>query len=157
MARKWKLCQGDTREQCGIFTWHKNFQEMDSALVCFSNPFFILVANPSAYGLGTILTWEHKGYEKTAGYYNRSVGSAKRNYYHTRQEVLKVIKSIDHFYHYLNRRKLWPGQNIPLYNAVNNPSKEQTDWLVGCCTRGLDIPTLHTASVKSSSATQRTN
>ncbi|GBM35011.1 Retrovirus-related Pol polyprotein from transposon 297 [Araneus ventricosus] len=65
---------------------------------------FILDADSSNEGIGAVLSQKIGNEECVIAYFNNSLGKPERNYV-TRKELLDIVKSIEHFHHYLYGRK----------------------------------------------------
>ncbi|GBM86407.1 Retrovirus-related Pol polyprotein from transposon 297 [Araneus ventricosus] len=66
---------------------------------------FILDTDASNEGTGALLSLKFGNEECVIAYFSRSLCNPEGNYCVTRQELLAVMKSIEHFYHYLYGRK----------------------------------------------------
>ena len=66
---------------------------------------FILDTDASNFAVGGVLSQEHEGQEKVVAYFSKTLGKAERNYCVTRRELLAVVKSTEHFHHYLYGRR----------------------------------------------------
>ena len=62
---------------------------------------FVLDADASNVGIGSILHQLQDGEEKVIGYFSRCLTRAERKYCTTRKELLAVVASVKHFHHYL--------------------------------------------------------
>ncbi|GBL93493.1 hypothetical protein AVEN_266063-1 [Araneus ventricosus] len=56
-------------------------------------------------GTGAVLSQKNGNEECVIAYFSRSLGTPERNYCITRKELLAVVKSMEHFHHYLYGRK----------------------------------------------------
>ena len=61
---------------------------------------FVLDADASNVGIGSIIHQLQDGEEKVIGYFSRCLTRAERKYC-TRKELLVVVASVKHFHHYL--------------------------------------------------------
>ncbi|GBM02507.1 Retrovirus-related Pol polyprotein from transposon 297 [Araneus ventricosus] len=68
---------------------------------------FILDTDASNEGTGDVLSQKIGNEECVIAYFSRSLGKPERNYCVTRKELLAVVKSIEHFHHYLYGRKIF--------------------------------------------------
>ncbi|GBN15820.1 Retrovirus-related Pol polyprotein from transposon 297 [Araneus ventricosus] len=66
---------------------------------------FILDTDASNEGIGGVLSQNIGNEERVIAYFSKSVGKPERNYCVTRKELLAIVKSIEHFHHYLYGRK----------------------------------------------------
>ncbi|GBM61235.1 Retrovirus-related Pol polyprotein from transposon 297 [Araneus ventricosus] len=66
---------------------------------------FILDTDSSNKGKGAVLSQKIGNEERVIAYFSESLGKPERNYCVTRKELLAIVKSIEHFYHYLYGRK----------------------------------------------------
>ncbi|GBN31969.1 Retrovirus-related Pol polyprotein from transposon 297 [Araneus ventricosus] len=66
---------------------------------------FIVDTDASNEGTGALLSQKIGNEECVIAYFSRSLGNPEGNYCVTRKELLAVVKSIEHFYHYLYGRK----------------------------------------------------
>ncbi|MBJ5464075.1 hypothetical protein JGG37_23375, partial [Salmonella enterica subsp. enterica serovar Derby] len=62
---------------------------------------FILNTDASNAGIGAVLSQVQDGQEKVIAYFSKSLSKPERNYCVTRKELLAVVKSVEHFRHYL--------------------------------------------------------
>ncbi|GBN32942.1 Retrovirus-related Pol polyprotein from transposon 297 [Araneus ventricosus] len=56
-------------------------------------------------GIGAALSQNIGNQERVIAYFSKSLGKPERNYCVTRKELLAIVKSIEHFHHYLYGRK----------------------------------------------------
>lgn len=63
---------------------------------------FVLDTDVSGYGVGTVLSQSSDGEEAVIAYYSKCLSKSHPQYCVTRKELLVIILSIKHFYHYLN-------------------------------------------------------
>ncbi|GBM89606.1 Retrovirus-related Pol polyprotein from transposon 297, partial [Araneus ventricosus] len=56
-------------------------------------------------GIGAVLSQKIGNEECVIAYFSKSLGKPERNYCVTRKELLAIVKSIEHFHHYLYGRK----------------------------------------------------
>ncbi|GBM40902.1 Retrovirus-related Pol polyprotein from transposon 297 [Araneus ventricosus] len=66
---------------------------------------FILDTDASNEGIGAVLSQNIRNEERVIAYFSKSLGNPERNYCVTRKELLVIVKSIEHFHHYLYGRK----------------------------------------------------
>ncbi|GBN35347.1 Retrovirus-related Pol polyprotein from transposon 297, partial [Araneus ventricosus] len=66
---------------------------------------FILDTDASNEGIGAVLSQKIGNEECVIAYFSKSLGKPERNYCVTRKELLAIVKSIEHFHHYLYGRK----------------------------------------------------
>ncbi|GBN14381.1 Transposon Ty3-I Gag-Pol polyprotein [Araneus ventricosus] len=98
------------------FNWteecEKSFNSLKQALT--SSPIltyprtdkdFILDTDASNEGMGAVLSQNTGNEERVIAYFSKSLGKPERNYCVTRKELLAIVKSIEHFHHYLYGRK----------------------------------------------------
>ncbi|GBO32286.1 Retrovirus-related Pol polyprotein from transposon 297 [Araneus ventricosus] len=98
------------------FNWteecEKSFNSLKQALI--SSPVltyprtdkgFILDADASNEGIGTVLSQKIGNEECVIAYFSKSLDKPERNYCVTRKELLAIVKSIEHFHHYLYGQK----------------------------------------------------
>ncbi|GBL63530.1 Transposon Ty3-I Gag-Pol polyprotein [Araneus ventricosus] len=98
------------------FNWtdecEKSFNSLKQALT--SSPIltyhrtdkdFILDTDASNKGIGAVLSQNIGNEERVIAYFSKSLGKPERNYCVTRKELLAIVKSIEHFHHYLYGRK----------------------------------------------------
>ncbi|UYV74968.1 hypothetical protein LAZ67_12001925, partial [Cordylochernes scorpioides] len=62
---------------------------------------FILDTDASNTGIGGVLSQVQEGSEKVITYFSKTLSRPERNYCVTRKELLAIVKSIEHFHHYL--------------------------------------------------------
>ncbi|GBN24594.1 Retrovirus-related Pol polyprotein from transposon 297, partial [Araneus ventricosus] len=98
------------------FNWteecEKSFNSLKQALT--SSPIltyprtdkdFILDTDASNEGIGAVLSQNIGNEEHVIAYFSKSLGKPERNYCVTRKELLAIVKSIEHFHHYLYGQK----------------------------------------------------
>ncbi|GBM36473.1 Retrovirus-related Pol polyprotein from transposon 297 [Araneus ventricosus] len=98
------------------FTWteecEKSFNSLKQALT--SSPIltyprtdkeFILDTDASNEGIGAVLSQNIGNEERVIAYFSKTLGKPERNYCVTHKELLAIVKSIEHFHHYLYGRK----------------------------------------------------
>ncbi|GBO03463.1 hypothetical protein AVEN_235821-1 [Araneus ventricosus] len=68
---------------------------------------FILDTDASNEGTGAVLSQKIGNEECVIAYFSRSLGKPERNYCVTRKELLAIVKSIEHFHHYLYGQKIF--------------------------------------------------
>ncbi|GBN06648.1 Retrovirus-related Pol polyprotein from transposon 297 [Araneus ventricosus] len=66
---------------------------------------FILDTDASNEGKGAVLSQKIGNEECVIAYFSKSLGNPERSYCVTRKELLAIVKSIEHFHHYLYGRK----------------------------------------------------
>ncbi|GBM32961.1 Retrovirus-related Pol polyprotein from transposon 297 [Araneus ventricosus] len=66
---------------------------------------FNLDTDASNEGIGAVLSQNIGNEERVIAYFSKSLGKPERNYCVTRKELLDIVKSIEHFHHYLYGRK----------------------------------------------------
>ncbi|GBO31696.1 Transposon Ty3-G Gag-Pol polyprotein, partial [Araneus ventricosus] len=62
---------------------------------------FILDTDASNEGIGAVLSQKIGNEEGVIAYFSKSLGKPERNYCVTRNELVAIVKSIEHFHHYL--------------------------------------------------------
>ncbi|GBL88233.1 Retrovirus-related Pol polyprotein from transposon 297 [Araneus ventricosus] len=98
------------------FNWteecEKSFNSLKQALT--SSPIltyprtdkdFILDTDAINEGIRVVLSQNIGNEERFIGYFSKSLGKPERNYCVTRKELLAIVKSLEHFHHYLYGRK----------------------------------------------------
>ncbi|GBN65899.1 Transposon Ty3-G Gag-Pol polyprotein [Araneus ventricosus] len=70
-----------------------------------NNKDYILDTDASNGGIGAVLSQNTGNEECVIAYFSKSLGKPERNYCVTRKELLAIVKSIEHFQHYLYGRK----------------------------------------------------
>ncbi|GBM55009.1 Retrovirus-related Pol polyprotein from transposon 412 [Araneus ventricosus] len=98
------------------FNWteecEKSFNSLKQALI--TSPFltypqtdkeFILDTDASNEGIGAVLSQKIGNEEYVIAYFSKSLGKPERNYCVTRKGLLAIVKSIEHFHHYLYGQK----------------------------------------------------
>ncbi|GBN54941.1 Retrovirus-related Pol polyprotein from transposon 297, partial [Araneus ventricosus] len=66
---------------------------------------FILDTDASNEGIGAVLSPNMGNEERVIAYFSNRLGKPETNYCATRKELLAIVKSIEHFHHYLYGRK----------------------------------------------------
>ncbi|GBL72306.1 Retrovirus-related Pol polyprotein from transposon 297 [Araneus ventricosus] len=66
---------------------------------------FILDTDASNEGIGAVLSKNIQNEEHVIAYFSKSLDKTERNYCVTRKELLAIVKSIEHFHHYLYGQK----------------------------------------------------
>ncbi|GBM21042.1 Retrovirus-related Pol polyprotein from transposon 297 [Araneus ventricosus] len=66
---------------------------------------FILDTDAGNEGIGAVLSQNIGNEERVIAYFSKSLGKPERNYCITRKELLAIVKSIEHFHHYLYGQK----------------------------------------------------
>ncbi|GBO06588.1 Retrovirus-related Pol polyprotein from transposon 297, partial [Araneus ventricosus] len=66
---------------------------------------FILDTDANNEGIGAVLSQNIGNEERLIAYFSKSLGKPERNYCVTRKELLAIVKSIEHFHHYLYGQK----------------------------------------------------
>ncbi|GBO17450.1 Transposon Ty3-I Gag-Pol polyprotein [Araneus ventricosus] len=98
------------------FNWtdecEKSFNSLKQALTSYpiltyprTDKDFILDTDASNEGIGAVLSQNTGNEERVIAYFSKSLGKPERNYCVTRKELLAIVKSIEHFHHYLYGRK----------------------------------------------------
>ncbi|GBM95150.1 Transposon Ty3-G Gag-Pol polyprotein, partial [Araneus ventricosus] len=98
------------------FNWteecEKSFNSLKQALITSpvltyprTDKEFILDTDASNEGIGAVLSQKIGNEECVIAYFSKSLGKPERNYCVTRKELLTIVKSIEHFHHYLYGRK----------------------------------------------------
>ncbi|GBM92206.1 Retrovirus-related Pol polyprotein from transposon 297 [Araneus ventricosus] len=98
------------------FNWteecEKSFNSLKQALITSpvltyprTDKEFILDTDASNEGIGAVLFQKIGNEECVIAYFSKSLGKPERNYCVTRKELLAIVKSIEHFHHYLYGRK----------------------------------------------------
>ncbi|GBN59646.1 Retrovirus-related Pol polyprotein from transposon 297, partial [Araneus ventricosus] len=98
------------------FNWteecEKSFNSLKQALITSpvltyprTDKEFILDTDASNEGIGAVLSQKIGNEECVIAYFSKSLGKPERNYCVTRKELLAIVKSIEHFHHYLYGRK----------------------------------------------------
>ncbi|GBL67472.1 Retrovirus-related Pol polyprotein from transposon 297 [Araneus ventricosus] len=98
------------------FNWteecEKSFSSLKQALITSpiltyprTDKEFILDTDASNEGIGAMLSQKIGNEECVIAYFSKSLGKPERNYCVTRKELLAIVKSIEHFHHYLYGRK----------------------------------------------------
>ncbi|GBM78131.1 Retrovirus-related Pol polyprotein from transposon 297 [Araneus ventricosus] len=98
------------------FNWteecEKSFNSLKQALASSSiltyprnDKDFILDTDASNEGIGAVLSQNIGNEERVIAYFSKSLGKPERNYCVTHKELLAIVKSIEHFHHYLYGRK----------------------------------------------------
>ncbi|GBM89267.1 Retrovirus-related Pol polyprotein from transposon opus [Araneus ventricosus] len=62
---------------------------------------FILDTDASNEGIGAVLSQNIGNEERVIAYFSKSLGKPERNYCVIRKELLAIVKSIEHFHHYI--------------------------------------------------------
>ncbi|GBN37863.1 Retrovirus-related Pol polyprotein from transposon 297 [Araneus ventricosus] len=68
---------------------------------------FILDTDASNEEIGALLSQNIVNEERVIAYFSKSLGKPERNYCVTRKELLAIVKSIEHFHHYLYGQKFF--------------------------------------------------
>ncbi|GBN84493.1 Transposon Ty3-G Gag-Pol polyprotein [Araneus ventricosus] len=93
---------------------YKDFGNLSLKQVLTSSPIltysrtdkdFILDTDASNEGIGAVLSQNMGNEEHVVAYFSKSLGKPERNYCVTRKELLAIVKSIEHFHHYLYGQK----------------------------------------------------
>ena len=125
------------------FIWdekcQKSFDTLKQALI--SSPIlafpteegrFIIDADASLAGMGSVLSQVQDGVEKVVSYYSKTFSKPERQYCVTRKELLAVVSSIKNFHHYLyGRHFLVRSDHGALRWLINfkNPEGQIARWL----------------------------
>ena len=102
--------------KCRSFHWtpetEEAFQKLKKLLISapvlgYPDPdgYFILDTDASAHGIGAVLSQVQQGEERVLAYHSRALSKPETHYCTTRRELLAVVKSIEHFHHYLYGRQ----------------------------------------------------
>ncbi|GBN45417.1 Retrovirus-related Pol polyprotein from transposon 412, partial [Araneus ventricosus] len=90
----------------------KSFNNLNRALITSSvltyprtDKEFILDTDASNEGIGDVLSQKTENEECVIAYFSNSLDKPERNYCVTRKELIAIVKSIEHFHHYLCGRK----------------------------------------------------
>ncbi|GBM00012.1 Retrovirus-related Pol polyprotein from transposon 297 [Araneus ventricosus] len=101
----------DLRSFTGMCTYYRRSSKADfDNFPCFdlsprTDKYFILDTDASNKGIGAVLSQKIENEERAIAYFSKSLGKPERNYCVTRKELLAIVKSIEHFHHYLYGRK----------------------------------------------------
>ena len=78
-----------------------------SPILAYPQPdkLFILDTDACNESIGAVLSQEIDGDEHVIAYLSKCLSKPKQNYCTTRKEPLAVVKTVDHFHHYLYGRK----------------------------------------------------
>ncbi|GBN69125.1 Retrovirus-related Pol polyprotein from transposon opus [Araneus ventricosus] len=98
------------------FNWtdecEKSFNSLKQALTSSPiltylriNKDFILDTDANNEAIGAVLSQKIGNEECVIAYFSKSLGKPERNYCVKRKELLAIVKSIEHFHHYLYGRK----------------------------------------------------
>ncbi|GBN26385.1 Retrovirus-related Pol polyprotein from transposon 297 [Araneus ventricosus] len=98
------------------FNWteecEKSFNNLKQALITSpvltyprTDKEFILDMDASNEGIGAVLSQKIGNEECVIAYFSKSMGKPERNYCVMRKELIAIVKSIEHFHHYLYGRK----------------------------------------------------
>ncbi|GBM57168.1 Retrovirus-related Pol polyprotein from transposon 297 [Araneus ventricosus] len=98
------------------FNWteecEKSFNSLKQALITSpvltyprTDKEFILDTDASNEGIGAVLSQKIGKEESVIAYFSKRLGKPERNYCVTRKELLAIVKSIEHFHHYLYGRE----------------------------------------------------
>lgn len=93
---------------------------------------FILDTDASNFAIGSVLSQVQDGVERVVAYFSKTLGKAERNYCVTRKELLAIVKSVEHFHHYLYGRKfLIRTDHAALTWLLNfkNPEGQTARWI----------------------------
>ena len=76
---------------------------MSPPILAYASPEgrFILDTDASNYGISGVLGQMQDGKERVIGYFSRSLSKEERRYCVTRRELLAIVKSVEHYHHYL--------------------------------------------------------
>ncbi|GBN25236.1 Retrovirus-related Pol polyprotein from transposon 297 [Araneus ventricosus] len=97
----------DLRSFLGLCTYYRRFALITSPVLTYprTDKEFILDTDASNEGIGAVLSQKIGNEECVIAYFSKSLGKPERNYCVTRKELLAIVKSIEHFHHYLYGRK----------------------------------------------------
>ncbi|GBN22772.1 Retrovirus-related Pol polyprotein from transposon 297 [Araneus ventricosus] len=98
------------------FNWteecEKSFNSLKQALITSpvltyprTDKEFNLDTDASNEGIGAVFSQKIGNEECVIAYFSKSLGKPERNYCVTRKDLLAIVKSIEHFHHYLYGRK----------------------------------------------------
>ncbi|GBO11904.1 Retrovirus-related Pol polyprotein from transposon 297 [Araneus ventricosus] len=98
------------------FNWteecEKSFNSLQQALITSpvltyprTDKEFILDTDASIEGIGAVISQKIGNEECVIAYFSKSLGKPERNYCVTRKELLAIVKSVEHFHHYLYGQK----------------------------------------------------
>ncbi|GBM80129.1 Retrovirus-related Pol polyprotein from transposon 297 [Araneus ventricosus] len=102
----------DLRSFLGLCTYYRRFVKNFSTI---ARPLHKLTETKSNFnwteeyasneGIGAVLSQNIGNEERVIAYFSKSLGKPERNYCVTRKELLAIVKSIEHFHHYLYGQK----------------------------------------------------
>ncbi|GBM00128.1 Retrovirus-related Pol polyprotein from transposon 297 [Araneus ventricosus] len=97
----------DLRSFLGLCTYYRRFALITFPVLTYprTDKEFILDTDASNEGIGAVLSQKIGNEECVIAYFSKSLGKPERNYCVTRKELLAIVKSIEHFHHYLYGRK----------------------------------------------------
>ncbi|GBN99165.1 Retrovirus-related Pol polyprotein from transposon 297, partial [Araneus ventricosus] len=97
----------DLRSFLGLCTYYRRFALITSPVLTYprTDEEFILDTDASNEEIGAVLSQKIGNEECVIVYFSKSLGKPERNYSVTRKELLAIVKSIEHFHHYLYGRK----------------------------------------------------
>ncbi|UYV79411.1 K02A2.6-like [Cordylochernes scorpioides] len=93
---------------------------------------FILDTDASNTGIGGVLSQVQEGSERVIAYFSKTLSKPERNYCVTRKELLAVVKSIEHFHHYLYGQEfILRSDHASLQWLLNfkNPEGQLARWI----------------------------
>ncbi|VEN42942.1 unnamed protein product [Callosobruchus maculatus] len=93
---------------------------------------FVLDTDASNVGIGSVLLQIQDGREVVIGYFSKTLSKPERNYCVTRRELLAIVKSVEHFYKYLYRRKFLlrtDHASLTRLLRVKNPEGQVARWI----------------------------
>ncbi|CAG2215828.1 unnamed protein product [Mytilus edulis] len=93
---------------------------------------FIIDADASQYGMGSVLSQIQDGVEKVISYFSKTFSKPERQYCVTRKELFAMVASIKNFHHYLyGRHFLVRTDHGALRWLMNfkNPEGQMARWL----------------------------
>ena len=94
---------------------------------------FVLDTDASNYGISGILSQVQEGKERVIGYFSRSLSKEERRYCVTRRELLAIVKSVDHYHHYLYGLESFTVRtdhgSLRWLMRFKNPEDQMARWL----------------------------
>ncbi|UYV78634.1 K02A2.6-like, partial [Cordylochernes scorpioides] len=93
---------------------------------------FILDTDASNTGIGGVLSQVQEGSERVIAYFSKTLSKPERNYCVTRKELLAIVKSIEHFHHYLYGQEfILRSDHASLQWLLNfkNPEGQLARWI----------------------------
>ncbi|UYV68182.1 K02A2.6-like, partial [Cordylochernes scorpioides] len=93
---------------------------------------FVLDTDASNTGIGGVLSQAQEGSERVIAYFSKTLSKPERNYCVTRKELLAIVKSIEHFHHYLYGQEfILRSDHASLQWLLNfkNPEGQLARWI----------------------------